>query len=208
MDPLLELSSQSGDRTQAANLRVAERVVADPGLLDRLAEGLMAKDTALVGDAAEVMAMVAERRPELVVPYAARLLPLLEYRHSRSRWEGMKALSLVTHLVPDLIEGRLSQLRDLLERDRSVIVRDHAIDTVAGYASTGVERLKQGLPLLQLALVVSEGRFAARALRGLARVAGLEPTLRPMLSAISEEYLGHGRVSVRNAAKQLRKALP
>lgn len=206
MDPLLDLSSQTGDRTQASNARVAERALADPSLLERLAEGLSARDMALVGDAAEVMTMVAERDPEPVVPYASRLLPLLEHRHTRSRWEAMKALSLIAHRVPELVGPRLDQLRGLIERDSSVIVRDHAIDAVAGYATTGPEALRHSLPVLQLALLVREGRFAARALRGLARVAPLDPSLHPMLARLAEPYAASTRPSVRQAAQQVLKA--
>lgn len=207
MDPLSELSSRQGDRTQAANLRVAERALAEPGVLARLAEGLEDPEAALVGDAAEVMAMVAARRPELVAPHAPALLPLLGHRHTRSRWEAMKALSLVSHLVPELLEPRLARLAELLETDSSVIVRDHVIDAAAGYGSTGPAALERALPILQQALVVREGRFAARALRGLARVAPLDPSLHPTLRQVAERYLGHERGSVRQAARRLLTAI-
>lgn len=206
MDPLRELSSQSGDKTQGANHRVAERVVAEPELIERLVQGLASPDNALVGDAAEVLSFVAEQRPELVAPHAERLLPLLDRRHTRSRWEGMKALSLVADRVPELLDPLLPRLATLLEEDASVIVRDHAVDTLAAYGTTGPERLQRALPLLQMALMVSEGRFAARALRGFARLAPLDPSLHPRLTVLAEAYRDHGRASVRTAARQLLRA--
>ncbi len=60
MSILNQLSSQAGDRTEAANRRVVAQCLADPTLLAEIAGGLQSKEAALAGDCAEVMTKVAE----------------------------------------------------------------------------------------------------------------------------------------------------
>src|SRR3569832_2768378 len=124
------LSSRTGDRTQQSNRVVAQRCIDDPSLLIPIAEALKGKDDALLGDCSEVLTLVAERKPELVVPYISLSVTLLSSRTTKVRWEAMHALSLVAHLVPETAESILKQLQAIIQTDKSTIVRDYATDTL------------------------------------------------------------------------------
>src|SRR5688500_14052121 len=105
------LSSQSGDRTEAANRAVAAECQRHPELLQDIAAALTPADAALAGDCAEVMTKVAEADPTLILPYVEKLAPLLDHRTTRVRWEAMHALALAAGLVPRQITRLLPQLQ-------------------------------------------------------------------------------------------------
>jgi hypothetical protein len=65
-----QLSSQTGDRTEASNRAVAWQCLTDAAALEEIAGGLESEDERLAGDCAEVMTKVAETKPALVNPYA------------------------------------------------------------------------------------------------------------------------------------------
>jgi hypothetical protein len=204
---LLQLSSQSGDRTEQSNLHVARRCMEDPGLLVQIEAGLGEKNAALVGDCAEVMTMVAQSHPELVAPYADSLAPLLWHTTTRVRWEAMHALALVASLTPAAIHALLPRLEELIHSDPSVIARDYAVEALGGYASTGREAARQAYPPLQRALTAWNGKHAARALHGLAQVAANDAAPEGELEKIASAYEDHARPSVRKAARALRKQI-
>jgi hypothetical protein len=202
MEGLGPLSSQLGQRSEEANRRAAERCLANPALLAEVSDGLSHRDAALVGDCAEVMTKVAEVRPNLVAPYAARLAPLLGHRVTRVRWEAMHALALVSGLVPELMAELLPRLQAMIATDASTIVRDYAIDALGHFAASGAERARLAWPGLRESLTAAGGKHAARALAALARVAATAPDLRPDVEHLARPYLNHARGSVRQAARR------
>ena len=165
MSILDRLASSLGERRQDANCAVAEECVADPELLAEIADGLRSPNPRLAGDCAEVMTKVAEVSPQLVAPFAAQLAEMLAHKNGRVRWESMHAFALVSGLVPDRVGERLEWLCDLIRGDKSVIVRDYAIDAVAGYGGTSPEAAKRAAPILEDATAVWNGKHAARAVR-------------------------------------------
>jgi len=88
MSVLAQLSSASGDPTEASNKAVAAEALAYPDLLDEVAAGLALSDRKLLGDCVEVFTEVAKENPVLVAPYAARTIPLLGHKDTRVRWEA------------------------------------------------------------------------------------------------------------------------
>ncbi|MGH2524022.1 MAG: hypothetical protein ACRDH2_16065, partial [Anaerolineales bacterium] len=93
--------------------------------------------------------------------------------------------------------------------DRSIIVRDYAVQAVGNYAGTGKAAAEKAYPVLKEALTLWEGKQAGHALRGLANVASAAPRLGGELRAIGHahaHFAGAGRGVVRKAAKQLMKA--
>jgi len=204
---LSQLSSQVGDRTEAANRRVVARCLADPALLTEIAGGLESDDAALVGDCAEVLTEVAREHPEWVAPYAPALAGLVTHRKTRVRWEAMHALALVAMLAPSVVASLLPRLGEIIRSDKSTITRDHAVDAVGNYAGTGRRAAREAYPLLQEALEAWGGKHAARALNGLANVAAAAPELADEVRAYGERYLDHSRGVVRKAAKRLLRSL-
>lgn len=206
MSLINQLSSQTGDRTEASNRRVVAQCIDDPGLLSEITEGLHRQDFGLVADCAEVMTKVAEYHPEWVAPYAGELAVLLNHPNTRVRWEAMHALALVVDFTPLTIETLLPKLTEMLHSDQSVIVRDYATDVVACYASTGMAAAEVVFPLLVDMLTLWNGKQAAHALQGMVNIAEQLPEKRPELHLIAEEYSRAGKPVVRKAAKTLLKA--
>jgi len=207
MTILNRLSSQVGDRTQAANRKVVTQCLAQPAVLAEVAEGLKTKDAALLGDCAEVMTQVAEQQPTLVAPYVDALLALLAHKTTRVRWEAMHALAFVAASVPKTMETALPHLEQIIRTDSSIIVRDYAVDALGNYAATGQAAAEKAYPLLKEALTLWEGKQAAHALKGLANVGVAAPHLRDEIYACGFRYLDHGKGVIRKAAKELMKAV-
>lgn len=207
MSDLGPLSSQIGQRSEAANREAAGRCLAHPVLLDEVAFGLGHKDAKVVGDSAEVMTMVAQAAPGLAAPFAERLVPLLEHKTARVRWEAMHGLALVAGLRPEVIAGLLPRLGELLAADASVIVRDYATEALGNYAGSGPAAADQALPYLRQALTAAGGKHAGRALDGMAKAVAASPGLSGELVPVAEQYLDHERGVVRKAARGLMKRL-
>lgn len=206
MSILSQLSSQLGDRTEGSNCLVAEKCLNDPALLKEIAGGLEEKDAALLGDCCEVFTEVSEQQPALVAPFAEKVILLLKHKNTRARWEAMHTMANIPALVPELIQPLLPALTEIIRTDKSIIVRDYAVDVVAHYASVDKLAAELAYPLLKEALSVWEGRHAGHALKGLTNVAVYLPDLHPELRKIAEGYLEHKRKVVAKAAKKLLKA--
>jgi HEAT repeat protein len=207
MSILNQLSSQVGDRTEYSNRKIVLQCLEDPDLLVEIAEGLKDRDAALIGDCAEVLTKVAEGHPEWVVPYAEALVPLVNHKNTRVRWEAMHALALITAYTPTTINALLPKLEEILRTDKSVIVRDYATDALANYAGTVKSAAEASYPLLREALTVWSGKQAGHALKGLANVAVMLPMKRTELHVIAEEYSHADKGVVRKKAKELFKVI-
>ncbi len=95
MEILNQLSSRKGDRTEDSNRIVAQQCMDNPRLLGDIAVGMEENDKKLQADCAEVFTMVAEKRPELVIPHAASIIPLLSAKETKTRWEAAHTLSFI-----------------------------------------------------------------------------------------------------------------
>lgn len=207
MSILSQLSSQLGTRNQAANEAVAAQALASPELLDEIAEGLRSTQADLLGDAAEVMTMVAQRQPALIVAYVEPLIALLGHKATRVRWEAMHALALVADRVPARIIALRPQLEAILRSDTSIIVRDYAIDALGNAAKADAATAQQLFPLLKEAAYLWESRHVGHALAGLAHAVTSEPALAPEAAPIAQGFADHPKGTVRKTAKALAKVV-
>jgi len=82
----------------------------------------------------------------------------------------MHALANIAGVAPRAVKPLLKQLRQKIQSDPSVIVRDHAIKALGNYAKTGRPAAQAAYPILIEALTVWKGKHAALALQGLANV--------------------------------------
>ena len=142
-----------------------------------------------------------------MVPYAARLIPLLVSKNTRVRWEATHALALVARLVPDVVAKVLDTLARAIWDDKSVIVRDYSILTLGEYASTGAEAARSVGPILVRSLTELEGRHAALALEALAKAAGANAELAADVIALAREYREDPKARVSKAARATLKRL-
>ena len=207
MNLIEQLSSQSGDRTQQANLQVARQCLDDPRLLAVIAVGLGDPDPALAGDCAEVMTQIAMQQPELTAPYIQDLVAVLEHKTTRVRWEAMHTVALTTPYAAPFVGTILSKLENIIHKDKSVIVRDYAADAIGNYAGTGLGAAQEAFPILQKVLTAWDGKHARQALEGLGKAAACAPALREEAQVLVQPYLDHPRGSLRKAAKAAWKAV-
>ena len=203
MSILDKLSSQVGDRTAAANKRVAARVRKEPRLLNEIAGGLAAQDAKLAGDCAEVMTQVAAKEPQLVAPHAGALIALLDHPDTRVRWEAMHSLAEIAALAPDKIGPIMTRLVEKIALDKSVIVRDYAILTLGEYGGTSARAARRAWPHLRQALVVWEGKHAGKALEAMRKLIAVDATLADEARDIARRFKDHKRAKVRTLAKRL-----
>jgi len=205
MSILSQLPSQMGERKEGANRKAASLCLEDPGLFNEIANGLQSPYASLAGDCAEVMTMAAKENPPCVAPYAPLLSKLLFHKNTRVRWEAAHALAYTAAYVPSLIGSILPLLSEIIRADKSVIVRDYAIDILGNFASVDEESASKAYPLLVEALAVWGGKHAGHALNGLVNVLEKIPAKGAEVAILSEPYLQDKRGVVRKAAAGLSK---
>lgn len=206
MSILQELSSQRGDRTQRSNEQVALQCREQPMLLEDIGFGLTQQDAKLVGDCAEVMTLVAQHQPDLVIPYADALITLLTHRTTRVRWEAMHAVALIANLIPNHAPSLKPILVRAIQHDTSIIVRDYAVDALGCLATANGALARAIYPVLIEALHLWDGRQAKQALMGLCNVLSQEPSLAGNFLKVGQQFSDHPKRSVKEAAKKLTKA--
>jgi len=203
MNILSELSSQIGDRTEAANKRVAAKALREPNLLEQIASGLMSPDRKLAGDCAEVMTDVAAEKPELILPYSNSLITRIDHEDTRVRWESMHTLAEIASKTPENISTIVHKLVERIAIDKSVIVRDYAIRTLGEYGGTSTEAARQVWPHLRKALTLWEGKHAGKVLEAMYNVVSIDPSLKVDAKKIAKQFNGHRSAKARTMAKRL-----
>jgi len=209
-----QLASQVGVRSGEPNRAAAERCMDNPALLQELADaialrsGSFAKaDAALLGDCAEVMTMVGQRRPDLVAPYVSVLTPLFAHGTARVRWEAAHAVACAAALAPEPVLAKLPKLAQMIRSDQSIIVRDYSVDALGNLAKTGAAAAAAVYPILKEALRLWDGRHAARAIAGLGAAAVRVPAYADEVRAIAGSLAEHEKPVVRKTAKTVLKML-
>ena len=205
MEILKQLSSQKGDRTEDSNRIVAGQCMADPGLLAYISVGLEDRDKKLQSDCAEVFTMVAEKRPELVVPHAENILPLLSCKETKTRWEAAHTLAYIAELAPGVVSDALPALCSLIGRDKSTIVRDYSLDTVAGYAKVGVETSREAYAILKSALAEWGEKHARQVFRGFNNILDKLPDLGAEINSLTGPYVSAQKKTVAAEAAKIVK---
>ena len=205
MEPVIirKLSSQSGDRTQAANQKVARKCISDPRLLSVIVSHMNSSDQRLVADCSEVMTIVAQEKPDLVIPFIPEILPLIHHTFTKIRWEITHTLFIAARIIPDIISQVLPDLLQIIQKDKSMIVRDYSISTICAYAGTSKHAAEDAYPCLLEALQIWGEKHAARVMEGLLAVSMHKPAYKNEIMYIAEGYTGSLRVTVRKAARKL-----
>jgi len=205
MEVLNQLSSQKGDKTEDSNRIVAEMCIVDPRLLAQIAIGLEDSDKKLQSDAIEVFTFVSQVKPELVVPYADNILPLLYSKEGKVRWEAVHTLSCIAEKIPDIVSSILPTLQLLVERDKSTIVRDYALDTMANYAKVSAETSEKSYELLKYALELWGEKHAKQVFKGFNYVLDYFPNMKIEVDLLVRPYLSTNKKIVATEAKKIIK---
>ena len=207
MEILNQLSSQKGDKTEIANKLVAEKCIANPKILVEIAIGLEDKDKKLQSDCIEVFTLVSEVKPEFVIPYADNILPLLHSKETKTRWEAIHTLSFIAEKIPDTIFSVLPVIQLLVEKDKSTIVRDYAMDTVANYAKISAETSKKSYELLKYALELWGEKHAKQVFKGFNYVLDNCTDYKTEINLLVQPYLTANKKIVVAEAKKLIKRI-
>lgn len=207
MSILDELSSSVGDRTENSNRAVAQKVEADPILLSEIAAGLASPNLKMVGDCAEVLTMVSEKRPEVVAPFIDRVIPLLQSKNKRVRWESMHTLVFLARRAAATIAPLLPQLAAAIAQDDSVIVREYAIQVLGEYSITSAAAAQGAFPILLKSLEVWSGDHVATALEGLAKAAEADPALMSEVIETAQKYRDAKKSKVQKVARSILRRL-
>ena len=205
MEILNQLSSQKGDKTEIANKLVAEKCIANQRLLAEIATGLEDKDKKLQSDCIEVFTLVSEVKPEFVVPFADNILPLLQSKETKTRWEAVHTLSFIAEKIPDTIFSVLPVLQSLVEKDKSTIVRDYAVDTVANYAKVNTETSGKSYELLKYALELWGEKHAKQVFKGFNYVLDNSTDCKAEINLLVQPYLTANKKIVATEAKKIAK---
>lgn len=203
MSLLQELSSQVGN--SSGNYAVAEKCLQNGQLLAEILGGLADKNPLITADCCEVLTEIARKQPALVSPHGNLLPPLLNHKNGRARWEAMHCLALIADLIPEVISPLVQTLETIIETDKSVIVRDYAIDALGNYAKTGKDMAESVYPVLKKSLGLWNGKHAGHALKGLANVAVVAPELTAEIALLARPYSESGKGVVKESARKLLK---
>jgi len=205
MEILNQLSSQKGDKTEDSNKIVAEKCIANPRMLAEIAIGLEDNDKKLQSDCMEVFTLVAEKKPEFIVPYADNILYLLYSKETKTRWEAVHTLSFVAEKIPNIIFSVLPVLQSLIEKDKSTIVRDYTLDTVVNYAKVSAETSEKSYELLKYALELWGEKHAKQIFRGFNYVLDNCTCHKAEINLLVQPYLTANKKIVATEAKKIVK---
>lgn len=207
MEILNQLSSGQGDRTEKSNRLVAGKCIKDPELLNVIAAGFEDSDKKLQSDCIEVFTMISENHPDIIVPFADKIVPLLKSRETKTRWEAVHTLSFISDKIPELILSILPELREIIEKDKSTIVRDYTIDTVANYAKSGEEASVRSFQILKMALDVWDEKHAKQVFRGFINIIDSQPSYKKEIASIVKPYTDAKKNVVVKEAKKIMKRI-
>lgn len=202
-----QLSTALGMKNSEPNLAAAQLILAGPSRMEEIAAGLVTEKNDLLADCAEVCTMVAEKKPEIVAPHVEKLVPLLDHKKTRVRWEAMHALAYCAPLRPDVMAGLMGKLDEILRTDKSTIVRDYAITALGNYGQLDQDTAQAVLPILKIGINIYDGKHAKLVLEGYQKMLPHLGTETVYLQRTAENLQDHPRGTVKKAAKQLLKKL-
>ena len=207
MEILNKPSSKQGDKTEKSNRIVAEKCIENPDLLKDIATGFLSADKKLQADCIEVFTMVSENHPDLIVPLADKILPLLNNKETKTRWEAVHTLSYIAIKIPEIIFSILPNLQELIEKDQSTIVRDYTIDTVANFARFDKNSSEKAFGILKMALDLWGEKHAKQVFKGLSNILDNQPSYKTEISKIVKPYLDAKKNVVIKEAKKIIKRI-
>jgi len=207
MEILNQLSSKQGDKSEKSNRIVAEKCIETPDMLKDIATGFLSADKKLQSDCIEVFTMVSENHPDLIVPLADKILPLLNNKETKTRWEAIHTLSFIADKIPEIIFSILPDLQELIEKDKSTIVRDYTIDTVANFARFDKDSSEKAFGILKTALDLWDEKHAKQVFKGFNNILDNQLSYKTEISKIVKPYLDAKKNVVIKEAKKIIKRI-
>jgi len=155
--------------------RAAAQVLANPALLSPLMRSLFGEDPMLRHHAADTSRRITEKQPELLAPYADRLLGLFSEIGSRESGENWRTRAHLGLVVARIAQNRAQRLRAAgllmpLYYDPSNVVRCTAVEGLGMLAWREPGLRAQVQPLIEEALATGTIAMQCRARDALARL--------------------------------------
>ena len=207
MEILNQLSSRQGDKTEKSNRLVAIQCIETPELLKDIVKGFQDKDKKMQSDCIEVFTLISEDYPDLITPYADEILPLLANKETKTRWEAVHTLSFIADKIPGIISTVLPELQQLIERDKSTIVRDYTLDAIANYAKADKDSAEKAFGILKIALNQWEEKHAKQVIKGFNNILDNQPMYKSEIGKLVKPYLLAKKSIVAKEAKKLMKRI-
>ena len=148
------------DTTESLDPRTASevaRVESNHGALERLVEELEGQGRRSRQFAAHVIAIVADRDPELLSEYVPDLIDALYRPEAQTRWEVLDALSSIAEKNPDSVTGAFDGAEASLFDDGSATVRLAAFVFLCRLGASSPERSDEVWPLIDEAIQCYHG---------------------------------------------------
>lgn len=144
-----QLASASGQKEQALNIELAQKIAAtgNKAAVKELIEGLEHKTKAIRHDCIKVLYEIAYIKPGLLAVYGSVFVDLLDHKDNRMQWGAMTVLSSIAAEIPAVLFNALGKIVDVANSG-SVITRDHCVRILVVLA--GADKYASvALPLLQ-----------------------------------------------------------
>jgi len=140
-----------------------------------------------------------------VVPFAEAIISLLLSKETKTRWEAAHALSLIADKIPEIVFTLLPDLREMIERDKSTIVRDYSVDIVANYAKTGKDASEKAFGILKAVLDIWDEKHARQVFKGFNAILDHQPAYKAEIGRIVNPYLEAKKNVVVKEARKIMK---
>ncbi|MCL2136678.1 MAG: HEAT repeat domain-containing protein [Coriobacteriia bacterium] len=163
---------------------VADQAIADKAILKRLVDNLAGAERRIRQFSAGALAVVSEKRPDLLAPYVPQIADALHRPEAQTRWESLEALSRIVALNPDAADDAVSGAEASLYDEENGAARLGAVRFLAAYGGLDAKRSVRVWPYIDEAIQVYHG----------------DPEFQDMLIAVIGFASGH-------PAKQVREAL-
>lgn len=207
MSIINKLSSQVGDKTEASNKLVSEECIKTPQLLTEIVDELSSKDQKMAADCAEVLTFVSENHPDLVAPHFDEIVPFLDHKHTKVRWEITHTIAQLASTNPAAIEKLLEPLQRMALSDQSKIVQDYSTIAIGNYGSSSEETAAEALPLLARILEIKGDKQAVRVIDGMSKLVAANPALSDDIRKVTASQANNTKSSIKRAYGKLIKQL-
>lgn len=207
MSILNKLSSMSNEKPTIANKLVSNECISNPELIEEIVNNINSKNHKLAFDCAEVLTMIAEYNPNLILPYTESIFKYLKHKKSNIRWEIAHSLALSSHLKGKFINEKIDEILEVIAQDDSIVVRDYAIDILVGYALIGEHEAITVYPYLVKSLSVHNARHAGHVIDGFVNVVKKTNIYNNEILELLEPFLEDKKKVVVQKAKRLTKLI-
>jgi hypothetical protein len=206
-----QLSKNKGTVSSALGKALAEKVLKE-GQTDILSECItLACHEApapaskhIRAGAAKVIEIVAEKRPELVAPHLAALLPALALPEPQTRWMIMRVMGFCAHLNKPVAQKAVAYAEKYLDAKEGLVLASSADLFLGDLGALSKKEAKQVFPLLEQSMdtvIENEPDWLLEA--SLKMFANLGPAEQEKVLKFAEGYQYSARKSTQQRARKV-----